>query len=425
MTEQTRLAKNKQIAISKHNTKLKRKNQVCKVYEVKIDIKKLSKLQFEQLKMMFIELKWLKNDMIRWSNETGEKIWNYNKLNKDVIRKDKDGNSIQQKLIFTPTQITQDFINKTISNIRTLSTLKKKQYKIGKLKFVKEIKSIPLRQYGKTHNVITNHRIKITGINKTIRVNGLKQFYNKNIDIANAVLIQNSLGYYVKFTTYENKNNEIKKQFKKPIGIDFGCKTSFTTSDGEKINIKVQESERLKHLQKVFAKSKSSKRFKYLQQIKKEYQKITNRKNDLANKIVAQFLEHEKVAIQDEQLQKWQKNYHGKAIQYSVLGRVKSKLLQNTQTILINKFVPTTKICLKCGTIHNELKLSDRIFTCSCEYSEDRDIHAAKNILWFALNNVGVGRTEFKRVEMMENIIDKISCQNVNLLSRKHETINL
>ena len=43
------------------------------------------------------------------------------------------------------------------------------------------------------------------------------------------------------------------------------------------------------------------------------------------------------------------------------------------------------------------IQLWDRQFVCSCGVSEDRDIHSAKTMIW--LNNVGVGRTDFKRVE--------------------------
>ena len=34
---------------------------------------------------------------------------------------------------------------------------------------------------------------------------------------------------------------------------------------------------------------------------------------------------------------------------------------------------------------------------CSCGVNEDRDIHSAKTMIW--LYNVGVGRTDYKRVE--------------------------
>lgn len=140
--------------------------------------------------------------------------------------------------------------------------------------------------------------------------------------------------------------------------------------------------------------------YRTVQQVRKEYQKQTNRKNDLANKIVHKFLQYETVVIQDEQLHNWHKNGHGRAVQHSVLGRVKAKLKLSPNIVVLGKTVPTTKLCTKCGVWHNELKLSDRIFKCECGISEDRDIHAAKNMVWFYENNVGVERTKIKRLEM-------------------------
>ena len=55
----------------------------------------------------------------------------------------------------------------------------------------------------------------------------------------------------------------------------------------------------------------------------------------------------------------------------------------------------------------------------------DRDIHAAKNMVWFYENNVGVERTKFKRMEI-EALVDQIiSNQENQLLSVKYEDSSL
>ncbi len=71
-----------------------------------------------------------------------------------------------------------------------------------------------------------------------------------------------------------------------------GIKDHITLSNGEKLNVTIGETERLKLLQRKFARSKkgSNNRYKLKKLIKKEYQKITNRKNDAANKVVAYLL---------------------------------------------------------------------------------------------------------------------------------------
>ena len=41
---------------------------------------------------------------------------------------------------------------------------------------------------------------------------------------------------------------------------------------------------------------------------------------------------------------------------------------------------PSSKTCHCCGAVKKDLKLSDRIFKCSCGYVEDRDFNAALNL---------------------------------------------
>jgi hypothetical protein len=90
MTEEERLAKNEKIRLNYQATRAKRSNQVCRVFKVKIDQSSLSKKQAECLKMMFVEAKWVQNDMIRWSNLSDDnKIWEY-KLGSTVTKKNKD-----------------------------------------------------------------------------------------------------------------------------------------------------------------------------------------------------------------------------------------------------------------------------------------------------------------------------------------------
>ena len=48
---------------------------------------------------------------------------------------------------------------------------------------------------------------------------------------------------------------------------------------------------------------------------------------------------------------------------------------------MLDRFIPTTKLCVACGKKHDDIKLSDRQFVCECGCHEDRDIHAAKNML--------------------------------------------
>lgn len=112
--------------------------------------------------------------------------------------------------------------------------------------------------------------------------------------------------------------------------------------------------------------------------------------------------------IQDEQIKRWHKGGHGKSVQHSMLGKVKAKLKLKPNVAMLGRYVPTTKVCTVCGQYHDEIKLWDRVFKCDCGVCMDRDVHAARNMVWFYENNVGAGRTDVKRVEMRAMIDDAI-----------------
>ena len=74
-------------------TRAKRSRQVCRVFKVKIDSSKLSSLQKEQLKMMFVEGKWIKNDRIAWARDNNKSIFECERPHRhEVVNvKTKDG----------------------------------------------------------------------------------------------------------------------------------------------------------------------------------------------------------------------------------------------------------------------------------------------------------------------------------------------
>lgn len=61
---------------------------------------------------------------------------------------------------------------------------------------------------------------------------------------------------------------------------------------------------------------------------------------------------------------------------------------------ILDKWFPTTKYCSNCGS-KVELRLKDRIFECpKCKTKKDRDIHAAKNMIWFYLHTINAPGTD-------------------------------
>ena len=397
----SKLAKDEAIRQAMKRTHEKRKSQVCKTYKIKIDESSLNARQKEQLTRIFLEAKWLWNDILNWSNSTEDNSpFNY-KITKSVSVKLFDGSFEERQLTTIHSQMKQEVLKQMCSNIKTLSNLKKKKLqKPGRIKYKSEMNKVHIKQLQKNFIRRGKRFVKIPNISGEVRVNGLKQIPNE-VDFACAEILKTPKGYYLSIVTYINNDLiQTKPKIKETIGIDFGCQTNFTTSNSDKVNCIVEESERLKRLQrKLNRQIKGSNNYKktcHLLRI--EYQKLSNKKKDLANKLVHDFSQYEQVVIQDEQLANWKKNYHGKAVHHSVMGRVKAMLIQKENVTVLSKYMPTTKLCTNCGTIHNELKMYDRQFVCECGINEDRDVHSAKTMIW--LKNVGVGRTDFKRVEL-------------------------
>ena len=388
------LERNKLIRENGLKTRMKRAKQICKTFRFKIDYDNLNKQQKEYIKMLFVEAKWIYNYLI---SQDDIYSFNYKDLNQ-VIHKDKNKNDIVSDIQYVRSSVKQELITQIVNQIKGLSKLKKKGHKVGKLKFKSEFNSIKLKQYNVTH-YLRGNKFKIQGIKNLIRVRGIEQLKKyKNIDYTTANLLYDGINYYIALTCFIDKDNT-EKQYKNDIvGIDMGVSTSLTLSDGTKYDISIGESDRLKKLQtKLVSKQKgSNNRYKIIRKIRKEHIHINNKKNDISNKIVHSILNDNKIiVIQDEQISEWrQDGLSGSKIQHSILGRIKHKLMYSDRVKMLNKWFPTTKYCRHCGS-KVTLELKDRIFECpNCKTKEDRDIHAANNMIYFYLHSINAPGTD-------------------------------
>lgn len=402
--------KNAKIKATRLATKGRRKTQKCFDFSTKIDYRKLNKRQKEQLQMLFVEGKWVYNDIINHLQDNELRSWDDKK--KSVIVKQKDGSFVEKPLCYIKASQIQAMRDEVRDSLNALASKKKKGYKVGKLKFKSSCSSIPLRQFGNTHRIKSLSKVGITGISGNFRVHGLEQFAdNPNAEIANAKLLKKSNGYYIHWTVYVFKDKlPVIQRNDEVIGIDFGCGTSFTFSDGHKEDFKLKEPECLKKLQKSLARKrktetgkKHSNQYKSVQRkLERAYQHLANIKNDKANKLCHKLQTYKQVVIQDENLRGWHKGGHGKAVQHSILGRVKAKLKTMDNVTVLSRFAPTTKLCFHCGEVHNEIKVWDRVFRCDCGVCMDRDIHAAQCMVWMYLNDFQIP-TEHRNTMQAEN----------------------
>ena len=125
-------------------TKERRKTQTIKVFELKVNCHHTSKETFKKLNNCFKQAKWVYNDMLNYGNIEGNDIFKYEYLDhKTITRLDKDGNKINEKLDLAVV-FHRAIVKQLKTNISNLAKAKKKGLKVGALKYVSEINSIPI-----------------------------------------------------------------------------------------------------------------------------------------------------------------------------------------------------------------------------------------------------------------------------------------
>lgn len=369
--------------VTRKQTILRHKPQICKTIELKIDYSKLSQKSLQKLRTLFVEAKWFYNYCLSLDN-----IDDADTTLKSVPVKVKDEFE-QRSFSVLSGQMKQAIKTRIFNSLKSLKELKKSGHKIGWLKFKSHINSVPLKQLNQSFYLdIANKRIRIQKIKQNLPVYGMSQL-SPEMEITNATLIQKCGNFYLHVTTYCNP--EPKNIPEQAIGIDFGCQTQLTLSNGIKIEFQVPVSKQLRKLDRrinkkvngKIGKNRPSKNRRKLQlKRRKLYERLTNKKTDIRNKIVSVITENYKyVAFQDESIRAWHASNHGKKIHNSGIGAILSDLkLKSDTPILVDKFFPSTKLCPNCDK-KNKLTLQDRIYSCECGFTEDRDIKSAKCIL--------------------------------------------
>ena len=386
ISAEAQLAKNKKTAQTRQATAKRRQLQAAKTYQLKIVSNKLTAKQKSVLDQVFLQAKWYTNDVINHL-ETG-KLNEYASSTKEVnVRLGSDSDEYEtRKLTHLSAQVKQAIVSRIGDSLSALKVLKSKGNRVGRLRYTKEINSLPLKQYGKTHKIVDENTVRIVKIGQ-VKVKGL-QHIPQDAEFATATLNHKPDGYYVHLTVFIPVTLDFSWESRPDIGIDLGIKDTLITSEGHKYRVRVEVSSRLKGLQRKLARQRkgSQNYIKTVQSIRREYQKISNVKNDRANKIVHELLANSGIVyIQDELVHNWHSGLFGKQVQVSILGRLKAKLVRHPRVCVINKKCATTQLCPKCGAL-NKHTLDKRVYRCSCGYSKDRDIHSAKNMLIFGMD---------------------------------------
>jgi len=370
------------ILLARKLTKERRSHLVPKVYTLKLDLSKISKTTVSNLHLLFKEAKWLYNNIL-----ASEDCFKYDTKSDKVTVLDKDRKPQEIELTIISSQMKQEIRNRVKQNILNLSKTKKHGIKVGRLKFRSVVNTINLVQPNVTYS-IKGSKLRVQGFKSKFTVNGIEQLINV-VEFGEAKLVRNAGNFYFKVLCYENPKTRIKTG--KSVGIDFGLRTNLTLVDTDgktsKISVEVPVSDRLRKLQKGLSKKvkKSQNWYKHKVKFEKEHTKITNKKKDLKNKVIHNlFRDYDQVIIQDENIGGWTKDIWGnRKVQNSSLGGIISGLKKKPETLIVDKWYPSTKTCGSCGKLNDVGEA--KVYKCPCGYVKDRDIHGATNILDFGL----------------------------------------
>lgn len=183
------------------------------------------------------------------------------------------------------------------------------------------------------------------------------------------------------------------------IGIDVGIKTLLVDSNGTEIRNErflKRHLKKLKYLHRQHSKKKKGSKSRNRSRIKlaKQYQIVTNQRNDYLHQVTSKLInDNQVIALEDLAVKNMVKNHKlAQAISDVSWGRLISMLKykavwHDRQVVQIDRWYPSSKTCSNCYHLMPSMHLRIRDWVCPCCGTyHDRDVNAAKNILRQGLN---------------------------------------
>ncbi len=263
------------------------------------------------------------------------------------------------------------------------------------------------KKYGKDSYTTNNQKGTIKIVDNTIKlpkVGFIKASFHRvpseDWIIKSATVSRDACGDYFVSILFEYEQEITKVEPIKTIGLDYASDGLFVDDQGNvgsnhkyfKESQKKLAKEQRKLSKKVGSKkseTKSNNFMKQLNKVNKIYRHISNQRKDNLHKLSTQIAnEYDVVCVESLDMKALSnKGFgNGKATldngYGSFLTMLEYKLFDRGKYFIkVDKFFPSSQMCHRCGTIHPEMKdLSNRIFSCDCGLSINRDLNAAINI---------------------------------------------
>lgn len=177
------------------------------------------------------------------------------------------------------------------------------------------------------------------------------------------------------------------------VGIDLGLKTALVLSDGTTFEAPKPLKAGLKKLQRLSRqhsrKQKGSQnRKKSQRRLARHHARIKRIRRDWTHKVTTEICrENQTICLEDLNVKGMTANHClARAISdvgfYEIRRQLEYKApMYGSQVLVINRWLPTSKVCSNCACKKDVLALSERVYSCEhCGFQIDRDLNAAINI---------------------------------------------
>ena len=124
--------------------------------------------------------------------------------------------------------------------------------------------------------------------------------------------------------------------------------------------------------------------------------RLTNIRHNHLHQVTSDIIKRKPsfICIEDLNVTGMMKNTHlSKSVQqqglYAFRRQIEYKSRWNHIPVIIaDRYFPSSKLCICCGTIKKDLKLTDRIYRCDCGNTIDRDFQASLNLKMYGENAI-------------------------------------
>ena len=305
-------------------------------------------------------------------------------------------------------------------------------------KFFRKISKFP--KFKSKHNSRQSFKVpqfaKVDWESKTLKIPKFKtpfkfrgKYSGELIKINSVTISKNASGKYFASIQGEFEIPE-KESTGEIIGVDLGIKSLLIDSNGTEIKNErflKKALKKIKYEQRQLSKKKkgSNSRNKQRKVLAKQYQKVTDQRNNYLHQVSTKLInDNQVIVLEDLAVKNMVKNHKlAQAISDvswgSLVSMLKYKAMwYNRQVIQMDRFYPSSKTCSNCHHLMPSMDLSIREWACpSCGIEHDRDVNAAKNILRQGLNiTSGLGTKSDYKQKRMEASGSKQSLRSPKIL---------